>query len=325
MRALIAGTSGFVGRKLVQGLLDERIEVRCLVRDPESTPSRDLAALGCELRTGDVTRPETLEGVADDVEVAYYLVHLMAGQDGALAARERGSAGAFARECRRAEVERMIYLGGLGDEAASEHLESRHGSAEALRSEGPPLTYFRAGMVVGAGSESYLLLRSLVEKLPRDLILAPYWIHNRTQPIAIEDVIHYLVQAASRDEARGREFQIGGPDVMTYAEMLDEMAKALGERPLRRVAVRGLSAKAAGRGAAALTPGDPRVAELITAGLETDTIVTDGGAAREVFEVELDPLSIALAKAIEEETQAAEDSEAGDSEAGDSEAKTTRS
>lgn len=309
MRALIAGASGFVGRRLVAALLDQGVAVRCLVRDSDSEASRKLAELGCELRRGDVTRPETLEAVADDVDVAYYLVHLMSAQDGALVARERGSAGAFARECRRAGVERMIYLGGLGDEAVSEHLGSRRGSAEALRSEGPPLTYFRAGMVVGAGSESYVLLRSLVDKLPGDLVLAPKWTHNRTQPIAIEDVIHYLVQAAFLDAARGREFQIGGPDVVTYAEMLDAMAKALGEPPPRRVAVRGLSAKAAGRGAAAITPGDPRVAELITAGLETDTVVTDD-AALELFEVELDPLSIALAKAIEEEAQAAEDAAA---------------
>jgi len=309
MRALIAGASGFVGRRLVDALLDEDVAVRCLVRDPESETGRALAELGCELRRCDVTRPETLEAVADDVDVAYYLVHLMSGEDGALAARERGSAGALGRECRRAGVERMIYLGGLGDAAVSEHLESRHGSAETLRSEGPPLTYFRAGMVVGAGSESYVVLRSLVDKLPGDRILAPQWLHNRTQPIAIEDVIHYLVQAAFLDEARGREFQIGGPDVVTYAEMLDAMAIALGEPPPRRVAVRGLSAKAAGRGAAVITPGDPRVAELITAGLETDTIVTDH-AALEVFHVELDPLSIALAKAIEEEAQADEDAAA---------------
>ena len=202
----------------------------------------------------------------------------MAGDEGSLAARERGSAGAFARECRRAGVGRLVYLGGLGDAGASEHLGSRQGSADALRAEGPPLVYFRAGMVVGAGSESYVLLRSLIEKLPGNVILAPSWIHNRTQPIALEDVVHYLVQAATLEEAAGREFQIGGPDVMTYAEMLDEMSKALGGEPLRRVGADSLSAKAAGRGAAAVTEGNPRIAELITAGLETDTVVEDDAA-----------------------------------------------
>ena len=306
MRALIAGASGFIGRDLAPALLEEGFAVRCLVRDPDAPAARSLARLGCELQSGDVTQPDTLGGVAEGVDVAYYLVHLMETDEGALAARERGAAGGFARECRRAGVSRMIYLGGLGDAGASEHLASRHGTAETLRSEGPPLTYFRAGMVVGAGSESYVLLRSLIQRLPGNLILAPEWIHNRTQPIAIEDVIQYLVQAATLDAAVGRDFELGGPDVMTYAEMLDEMSKALGGEPLRRIGADSLSAKAAGRGAAAVTEGNPRVAELITAGLETDTVANDR-TALSVFQVELDPLPIAIAKAIEAEAQADED------------------
>jgi uncharacterized protein YbjT (DUF2867 family) len=309
MRVLIAGAGGFVGRSLVPELIDRGFAVRCLVRDPDSESSRALGQMGAELRRGDVTDPASLDGIAEGIDVAYYMVHLMAGDQDALAARERGSAGAFARECRRAGVKRMVYLGGLGDAGASEHLGSRHGTSEALRSEGPPLTYFRAGMVVGAGSESFVLLRSLIERLPGNVILAPEWIHNRTQPIALEDVVHYLVQAATVDEAEGREFQIGGPDVMTYAEMLDEMSKALGGGPLRKIGADSMSAKAAGRGAAAVTEGNPRIAELITAGLETDTVVEDD-AALEVFHVELDPLPIALAKAIEDDAQASEDAAA---------------
>jgi uncharacterized protein YbjT (DUF2867 family) len=309
MRALIAGGGGFIGRNLVPELLERGISVRCLVRNPDSAPSRALGRVGADLRRGDVTDPASLEGAADGCDVAYYLVHLMASDDGALAARERGSAGAFARECRRAGVQRVIYLGGLGDAGASEHLGSRHGTAEALRAEGPPLVYFRAGMVVGAGSESYVLLRSLISRLPGNVILAPEWIHNQTQPIALEDVIDYLVQAATNDRAPGREFQIGGPDVMTYAEMLDEMSVALGGEPLRRIGADTMSAKAAGRGAAAITDGNPRVAELITAGLETDTVAEDDSAL-EVFDVHLDPLPVALAKAIEQDAVSDEDAKA---------------
>ena len=309
MRALIAGGGGFVGRSLVSELLEEGIAVRCIVRDPDSPSSRALSRLGADLRRGDVTDPASLTGAAEGCDIAYYLVHLMADDAGALAARERGSGGAFARECKRAGVERLIYLGGLGDAGASEHLGSRQGTAEALRAEGPPLVYFRAGMVVGAGSESYVLLRSLIERLPGNVILAPGWIHNRTQPIALEDVVHYLVQAATNERAPGREFQIGGPDVMTYAEMLDEMSKALGGEALRKIGADSLSAKAAGRGAAAVTEGNPRVAELITAGLETDT-VAENDAALEVFDVDLDPLPVAPAKAIEADAQADEDAKA---------------
>jgi uncharacterized protein YbjT (DUF2867 family) len=309
MRALIAGAGGFVGRSLVPELLERGWSVRCLVRDPDSPPSQAVSRMGADLRRGDVTDAASLQGAADGCDVAYYLVHLMASDDGALAARERGAAGAFARECKRAGVGRVIYLGGLGDAGASEHLGSRHGTSEALRAEGPPLVYFRAGMVVGAGSESYVLLRSLIEKLPGNVILAPEWIHNRTQPIALEDVVHYLVQAATNEGAPGREFQIGGPDVMTYAEMLDEMSRALGGEPLRKIGADTMSAKAAGRGAAAITDGNPRIAEMITEGLETDT-VADNAAALEVFDVDLDPLPIALAKAIEQDAVADEDAKA---------------
>jgi len=309
MRALIAGGGGFVGRTLVPELLEEGIAVRCLVRNPDGASSRALSRMGADLRRGDVTDPASLDGAADGCDIASYPVHLMADDSAALAARERGSGGAFARECKRAGLERLIYLGGLGDAGASEHLGSRQGTAEALRAEGPPLVYFRAGMVVGAGSESYVLLRSLIERLPGNVILAPGWIHNRTQPIALEDVVHYLVQAATNDRAPGREFQIGGPDVMTYAEMLDEMSKALGGEELRKIGADSLSAKAAGRGAAAVTEGNPRVAELITAGLETDTVAEDD-AALEVFDVDLDPLPVALAKAIEADAQADEDAKA---------------
>ena len=304
-RALIAGASGFVGRALVTELLERGVTVRCLVRDTQSASSLELGRAGCELRRGDVIRPETLAGVADGVDIAYYLVHLMASDGGALAARERGAAGAFARECRRGGVARMIYLGGLGDAGASEHLGSRHGTAGTLRSEGPPLTYFRAGLVVGAGSESYALLRALVD-LPGETILAPEWIHNRTQPIGIDTVVRYLVRAGLDDEVRDREIQLGGPEVMTYAELVDRMAEALGEPRMRRVAVRGLSVGAAGRGAGAITPGDPRVAAHITAGLATDTVVTDPSGA-ESFEIKPESLAIALAKAIEAEAQAEED------------------
>jgi uncharacterized protein YbjT (DUF2867 family) len=306
MRALIAGASGFIGRRLAPELIERGATVRCLVRDPLGDAARELSALGCELRRADVTDAVSLEGVAADVDVAYYLVHLMEAGDGALGARERGSAGALARECRRAGVRQMIYLGGLGNAETSEHLESRQATADTLRSEGPPLTYFRAGMVVGAGSESYVLLRSLIDRLPGDLILTPSWMSNRTQPIGVDDVVDYLVEAAFLDAARGREIQLGGPEVMTYAEMLDAMAHALGEPPPRRVGAGGLSAKAAGRGAAAITSGNARVAELITAGLESDTVVTDPSGA-DLFGIEPDSLAIALARAIEDEAQAAED------------------
>ena len=130
------------------------------------------------------------------------------------AERERRAAANFAELAKAEGVERIVYLGGLGDER-SEHLRSRAATAKTLAEHGPPLVYFRAAMVIGAASESYRTVRYLVERLPA--MIAPSWLRNRTQPIAIEDVLEYLAQAAERPEAAGREIQIGGPDVLSYS------------------------------------------------------------------------------------------------------------
>ena len=132
-------------------------------------------------------------------------------------------------------IARVVYLGGLGDSRRSKHLRSRRETAVALARHGPPLTYFRAGMVVGAPSESYRTLRYLVERLPA--MIAPAWLKNAMQPIAIDDTLSYLVQAPSIAGSTGREIQIGGPDVLSYGEMLDRMAAALALRPRPRVPV----------------------------------------------------------------------------------------
>jgi uncharacterized protein YbjT (DUF2867 family) len=128
-------------------------------------------------------------------------------------------------------IERVIYVGGLGDRPHSRHLRSRHETALRLREHGPPLTYFRAGMVVGPESESYRTLRYLVQRLPA--MIAPAWLENPTQPIAIDDTVSYLIQALRIEGSAGREIQIGGPDVLSYGEMLDRMAAVLGipQRP----------------------------------------------------------------------------------------------
>jgi uncharacterized protein YbjT (DUF2867 family) len=132
-------------------------------------------------------------------------------------------------------IGRVVYLGGLGDRPQSKHLRSRHETALALAEHSPPLTYFRAGMVVGAQSESYRTLRNLVQRLPA--MIAPTWLKNDTQPIAIDDTLSYLVQAPSVSASTGREVQIGGPEVLSYGEMLDRMAAVLGLRRRPRVPV----------------------------------------------------------------------------------------
>ena len=271
-------------------------QVRCLVR--ERSRAAKLERLGVELRVGDVTEAPSLAGAGEGVDVAYYLVHAMAGGAG-FEERERVAAGNFARMAKREGVGRVVYLGGLGQETESKHLRSRHETARILAAEGPPLTYFRAAMVVGAGSESYRTLRYLVERLPA--MIAPAWLKTPTQPIAIDDVTEFLVQAPGVAASEGREIQIGGPDVLSYGEMLDRMAEVLGRRRRPRVPVPLLSPRLSSLWIGLVTPVDAGVARPLVEGLSTPTVVTDPTGAA-LFDVTPTPFVEALQRARAEET-----------------------
>jgi uncharacterized protein YbjT (DUF2867 family) len=297
MRALVTGATGFVGGRLAEALAARGADVRCLVRDRGR--SRDLESAGHELHQGDVLDAGSLRGAGEGVTTAYYLVHSMGrGTDRAgFAERERRAAANFAEMAAAEGVERVVYLGGLGDER-SEHLRSRAATAEALAEHGPPLVYFRAAMVIGAASESYRTVRYLVERLPA--MIAPSWLRNRTQPIAIDDVLEYLVQAAERPEAAGREIQIGGPDVLTYSELLDVMAEVLGKRRRPKVPVPLLSPTLSSHWIGLVTPVDAGVARPLIESLASETIVTNPEPAR-LFDVELMNTRDALRQARAEE------------------------
>jgi len=194
-------------------------------------------------------------------------------------------------------VERIVYLGGLGDER-SDHLRSRAATARALAEHGPPLTYLRAAMVIGPGSESYRTVRYLVERLPA--MIAPAWLRNRTQPIAIGDVLEYLMQASERPEADGREVQIGGPDVLTYSEVLDLMAEVLGKRRRPKLPVPLLTPRLSSHWIGLVTPVDAGVARPLIESLASETTVTDPEPAR-LFDVEPMGCREALERALREE------------------------
>ena len=270
MRALVTGATGFIGGRLAAALAERGADVRCLVRDRGR--AADLTAGGHELHEGDVLDADSLRGAGDGVTTAYYLVHSMGrGTDReGFAERERRAASNFARMAKDEGVERVVYLGGLGDER-SEHLRSRAATAATLAQEGPPLVYFRAAMVIGAGSESYRTVRSLVERLPA--MIAPAWLRNRTQPIAIDDVLEYLVQAAERPAAG--EVQIGGPDVLTYSEVLALMADVLGKRRRPQIPVPFLTPGLSSLWIGLVTPVDTGVARPLVESLASETIVTD--------------------------------------------------
>ena len=303
MHALVTGASGFIGGRLARLLHDRGDAVRCLVRDPDASRSRQLLHDGLELHVGDVLRPESLSGAGQGIDVAYYLVHSMGrgGHESSFAERERLAAEGFARMASAEGIGRVIYLGGLGDHPRSEHLRSRRETARQLQRHGPPLTYFRAGMVVGSESESYRTLRYLVERLPA--MIAPAWLGTRTQPIAIADVLGYLSKAPYVEASSGRELQIGGRDVLTYGEMLDVMALALGKRPRPKLPVPFVTPWLSSLWIGLVTPVDAGVARPLIEGLSTETVVTED-SARLLFDIERTPFEDALRQAIAEDRSA---------------------
>lgn len=225
----VTGATGYIGGRLVPRLLEAGFRVRCLVRSPMKLRDRSWASHPqIEIVAADLSDEASTRASLQGCTAVYYLVHSMisAGRD--YAARDRDLAGAFASAARDAGVARILYLGGLGEtgEGLSEHLSSRREVETALASSGIPVTVFRAAMIIGSGSASFEILRYLVERLP--LMVTPRWVHTPCQPIAVRNVIHYLVSALSTAETAGGTFDIGGPDVLTYRQIMDIMGEELG-------------------------------------------------------------------------------------------------
>jgi uncharacterized protein YbjT (DUF2867 family) len=294
MKALVAGATGFIGRELVPALLEDGHEVVSLARNPER--AADLKAAGSRVAKVDLMRRTGLRRAMQDVDVAYFLVHMMSGAD--YAESESAAAKRFAEAATEAGVERVIYLGGLGDPEASPHLLSRHRTAEVLRELGPPLTYFRSSMVIGSDSESFRLLRAITERTPA--VPDKDWIRHRTQPIGLRDVIRYLTLAPSIAASAGREIQIGAPEALTHLDLIDLMARELGRRPRRRWRVFGARPGAVAAAAAIVTKGSGAVASELTLSLATDSVVTDPAPARE-FPFTPEPIHVAIQRAIEDD------------------------
>jgi uncharacterized protein YbjT (DUF2867 family) len=225
------------------------------------------------------------------------------GGDANYQERDASAASNFARFASGSGISRIVYLGGLGDRPTSQHLRSRLRVGEILRAEGPPLTWFRAGMVVGAGSESYRTLRSLVERLP--FMLAPSWLDTPTQAIGIDDVVRYLLEAPGIAETLDREIQIGSAEILTYGKMLDGMADALGLRRRPRIPVPVLTPWLSSHWIGLITPVDAGVARPLIEGLATDTTVIDPSGMA-LFDFRPRSFEQALHDAIAEERAARE-------------------
>ena len=276
---LVTGATGYVGGRLVPRLLASGRRVRVLVRDPQRLGGREWAG-HVDVATGDVLRPDTLGDALRGVGVAYYLVHSMARGAG-FHERDLAAARAFGRAAAAAGVERIVYLGGLGDPDAdlSQHLRSRQETGAALREAGVPVTEFRAAVVVGSGSISFEMIRYLTERLP--VMVCPQWVYTRVQPIAVDDLLAYLVAAPDVPESVGRVVEIGGADVLTYGEMMLGYADARGlARHLQPVPV--LTPTLSSYWVHLVTPIPSQIARPLIEGLRNETVVRDH-SARDLF------------------------------------------
>ena len=232
MRALVTGATGYIGGRLVPPLLEAGHTVRVLVRDEAKTRAHTWAD-DVEVEVGDATDEDAVRRAMQDVDVLYYLLHSI-GTGSDFGATERAMAEGFARAARDAGVRRIVYLSGMvpQGEELSEHLRSREQVGEVLLDSGVPTTVLQAGVVIGSGSASFEMLRYLTERLP--VMVVPRWVHTRIQPIAVRDVLRYLVGSADMPSDVSRRFDVGGPDVLTYLEMMQKYAKVAG-LPRRRV------------------------------------------------------------------------------------------
>jgi uncharacterized protein YbjT (DUF2867 family) len=221
MRILVTGATGYIGGRLAPRLVAAGHTVRCLTRSPRRLADVPWAA-GVEVVRGDLADPRTLPDALEGVHTAYYLVHSLSLGD--FAAEDRRAARHFAAAARSAGVRRVVYLGGPSPSArrSSPHLRSRDEVARILLESGVPTVVLRAAIIVGSGSTSFEMLRYLTERLP--VMVTPRWVRNRVQPIAVGDVLHYLLAAADLPEPVSGDFDIAGPDVLTFAEMMHRYA-----------------------------------------------------------------------------------------------------
>lgn len=293
---LLTGASGYVGGRLLPLLEATPIKLRCLARSPEKL--RPLVNSSTEIVRGDVLDPPSLEAALQGVQTAYYLVHLMSGSSD-FEQEDRQAALNFAAAARKAGVQRIIYLGGLGDDAdpkLSPHLRSRHEVGEILRNSGVETIEFRAGMVIGTGSLSYQLMKSLTDRLP--VMICPRWLTTPTQPIAIQDVLAYLLDAKDLPHGQNHIFEIGNPDVVTYGDLIREYARQQG---LRRwlIFVPVLTPYLSGLWLALVTPAIYEVGRHLIEGLKNPTVVRNSKAL-DVFPIRPMGVTEAIRLAIRE-------------------------
>lgn len=294
---LLTGGSGYVGGRLIPLLERQGVKLRCLARSPDKLRPRVETAT--EIVKGDVLDQPSLDRALQGVHTAYYLVHLMSGSKD-FEREDRQAAMNFAGAARQAGVRRIIYLGGLGDDSLpdlSPHLRSRHEVGKILRESGVETIEFRASVVIGAGSLSFDLMKSLTDRLP--MMICPRWLSTPSQPIAVDDVLSYFLAARDLSPGESRIFEIGGTDVVTYGDLIREYAR---QRGLRRwlISVPVLTPYLSGLWLALVTPASFEVGRHLIEGLKNPTVVRDRTALA-VFPIRPMGIREAIQRALKDE------------------------
>lgn len=292
---LLTGATGYIGGRLLRRLQRDGEPVRCLCRNPEAFSWS--AATGIQLVQGDLLQPASLGAAFSGVDTAFYLVHSMnRGEE--FEAEERKAASNFALAAREAGARRIIYLGGLAHGAGlSPHMRSRAETGNILRSSGVPVVELQASIVIGSGSASFEVIRALVERLP--VMITPRWVNTAAQPIAIEDVIDYLVAAARLPATGNLTFEIGGADVTSYAGIMYEYAR---QRSLRRWILRVpfLSLSLSSRWLTLITPVYAAIGRCLIESVRNPSVVRSA-AALEVFDIKPMGITRAIERALTNE------------------------
>jgi len=277
LTVLVTGATGFVGSHLARRLVEHGQDVRAMTRRPD-----DYEGPGEPVK-GDVFEPKTLKGALKGVDAAYYLVHSLDDKD--FERKDAEAARAFGEAAAKAGVRQIIYLGGLGEEgsALSAHLRSRRQVESLLGEAGVPVTVLRAAIVVGHGGISWEITRQLVKNLPA--MVAPQWVGTKTQPIALRDVVRYLVGVLDNEEAMGRVFEVGGPEVLTYRDMLRRASQIQNGRDVPIIVVPVLTPDLSSRWLSLVTDVDARTGRTLIESMDNEVVVKDD-SIREVVPFE---------------------------------------
>jgi uncharacterized protein YbjT (DUF2867 family) len=287
MRIAVLGATGTIGRALLPLLANEH-DVLAISRRPHGQPN------GVRWAQADVSDTASVQKAFEGIDVAYYLVHSLGSSD--FAQRDRLAASVVARVAEDAGLRQLVYLGGLGDQSPelSPHLRSRAETAKVLASGSVPVTTLRAAMVIGAGSAAFETIVALVDRLPG--MICPRWVSTPTQPIALADVTAYLAAAAGHEQMLGESFDVGGPDVMTYRDMIERIAAIRGKRPLI-VEVPALTPRLSSYWLNLVTPVRASVARPLIEGLRNATVVKDDRLLR-LVQLRLSPFDDAARAAL---------------------------